>query len=250
MPKKSTPLKIVIAGDSLSTAFGLPARSLAFPQILRSRLGETARVTSLSRPDRMVGYTLDRIDRIIAVQPDVVILWHGGREATFTHTFPLAQLAIDLTKKHPWTLGGTLRRLKQALYFVLRAVTMSSFRDRVPALLRIRPGMTASHFFDQYQHVVTQLTEKTGAQIFVILTYVLGTNQFPYSRSRLAENNDFLRGLDDGGRRIIIIDGGAELRLSAQNFLSDRCHFAQEGHAMMAALIEKHLRMHGSLQSA
>ena len=250
MSKKSTPLKIVVAGDSLSTAFGLPARSLAFPQILRSRLGETARVTALARQDQMVGYTLERIDRIIAAQPDVVILWHGGREATFTHTFPLGQLATDLTKNHPWTVGGALRRLKQALYFVLRAVTMSPLGDRVPALLRIRPGMTASHFFDQYRHVLTHLTEKTDAQIFIILTYVFGTNQFPYSRSRLAENNDFLRGLDDGGRRIVIIDGGEELRLAPENFTNDLAHFAPAGHAMMAALVEKHLRFHGSLQSA
>jgi len=110
MPEKSIPLKIVVAGDSLATSFGLPARTPAFSQLLRENLDDAARVTSLARQNRMIDYTSVRVDRIIALNPDVVVLWHGGREATFTHTFPLGQLATDLRKKHPWTLGGEVIR--------------------------------------------------------------------------------------------------------------------------------------------
>ena len=227
---------LVICGDSVATSFGLQPKDVraAFPQVMRSELSDhSIRVISLSRAGAMISDSARQVDRITGNHPDVIVLFHGGRESLYEKVGLLKRLCVDPHGSIGTGWKAPLRSIKKFLFCRVLSAMSSPLAEPVAFCLGTRPHMRAKTFEAMLDDLVSTLLHRTNAHIIVLQPAGGRMSIFPWSTRTLEQIRLACSRSAETDPRISAIDM-RELLNSASDFQSDGVHLSVRGHRKLA----------------
>jgi lysophospholipase L1-like esterase len=230
---------VVVCGDSTASGLGLPVtdRSAAYPELLKRALrGEGSRVISHARPGRTIETTLEELDRVVRLDPDVVLVSHGGLENTVRLRGPLSFLPV------PPPVRGERRRPLHRLRWMLYRPLFIALQYPIPTAMLQRGGLATSRPVEWIHRdlalLVGELLGRTSAHL-VLVSPPTGRMTFqPWRAEGLALLRVFLQQAAAASDRIRLVDlRGAVFDPSM--FQADGTHLNAEGHEAAFAIVQR-----------
>lgn len=236
------PWRLLVAGGS--TAAGLGARGRPFPRRAAELLGGPE-LLDLSRSGRLIDETLDHVDDIRRFRPDVALVALGGSESV-VHPGPVAKRLIERYAPTSWHGVGGLqprayystdpaRRCRQRVVSWLKV----ALKHVLIPLTRGGPRMAPEVFGRHLDELLTVL-EQAGCATVVLGLWPIDERLFPGTPACFARTEREIVRVTSEHRSASFVDFGSELRVW-DDYLDDRLHLNDDGHARVAALVAARL---------
>ncbi len=230
--------RVAILGSSSSYGLGVGGRSFAVRYA--ERLDPAAEVLQLSRS----ALTVDEVDpgtlaELRAFHPDVVVLSLGAAEA-HVHPSRLLQALLDRfapaswrgpagLNPRPYYSRSRLRRMRQ--------LVASRSKVRLKRLIIGATGGFHRMDTDEFAARLRQLLDELGPAPRVLVgLWCVDTYMFPRSNPVLRRHDDLLREIAAERGDTVFVPTADAVRYW-DDFLEDRAHLNEQGHARVADLI-------------
>ncbi|GAA3672473.1 hypothetical protein GCM10023081_08520 [Arthrobacter ginkgonis] len=233
---------VVVCGDSLATRFGLFHRrdSSAFPQLLRKALAvQGLKVVSLAKAGLMVRDTQAQLDRVINMDPAVVILFNGGRESLLRDSRLLNLIRTDPRRVAATGWKAPLQAIRRCIYKGFLASVQGPRGDLAATLIMSSPNLHHGEFRASFNDVLDAILDRTSAHVIAIVPCGLEMRIYPWSiRNNVAIQETVARSAQHSDR-VTCIDLRDDHYLSPENFQGDGVHYSEAGHRAIAAELEQ-----------
>lgn len=227
-------MRIVMCGDSVQGGRHADAPALRAALELLGR-PETELVVHAG-PLRTVQVTEAALSDLLAAQPDVVVLAHGGAEGILIRE---RLRGPDGLPALPPTAFAAATRRSPPLAAVRRAVRLSppvaSARRRLGGPIAPIVGWEA--FAASYERTVRRLLEQSRATLVLMETCGSDSRHFPHEPDRVRRVSALVRRLGrEHPDRVRTVDAKPVLA-RWEDFAGDRAHLRSSGHAKVARLL-------------
>lgn len=232
--------KVVVLGDSIATRFGLSRNSQGFPQILRKTLAsQEIRVISLARPGLMVTDTRTQIDRVIEMEPSVIVIVNGGRESLLRISGPLRLLRTDPQRSTASGWKGHIQLARRTLYKGFLAALQLPGARVITTVLRTGPHMHEIEFNTAFFQVLEAILSRSSARVITVVPCGFRMTTYPWD---VQNNKDIQETIARGhlrSDRIECLDLRQQDYLYSGNFQRDGVHYSKRGHHLVAVALER-----------
>lgn len=227
---------VVVLGDSVATSLGLDEQRGHWPSVMRAARPDV-RVVSFARISGQIDDSVARLDAIIAAQPKVVIIAHGGRDCLIQTPLALRLIKTDPDGAFVATPLGIVRAVRRAVYRRVLGELENRRRGLITPLMRLTPNVSSERFAELFDELVSHLLSRCDASIVVLVPHGHAMGFHPWSLSAVDVAHSIMHASSQRDPRVTVVDLGDTFARDPMAYQFDGVHFSPEGHRRVAAAL-------------
>jgi lysophospholipase L1-like esterase len=225
--------RLAVLGSSISMIVRPPRSGDPYPQLLERRLAEATGdvwlVDNMSRVAAIIGDARAYVPRLVASQPDVIVIHYGHVEAVYRPQSRASWLRVHEVKPGSGAVAATINQLRTQFALVKRR-------------LRIRRQWTSLPTFRRAADQLLDYLGKETRATFVLVEANPGDARVerwgPGTQAQIAAYNAVMREVADA-HGAVWIPLAQFVREPVERFIADGTHLTSEGHTALAVAIAR-----------